>query len=68
MIVDFILPVIMSYISFFFCYYFVFHFITTNWYNKKIKSSSKPIYLPESAKQSTIFLCDLFNAENKFKT
>ena len=38
------------------------------WYHKNIKISSKPIYVEEFAKQNIIFLNDLFNTENEFKT
>ena len=37
------------------------------WYNKNIKINSKQIYLDEFAKQN-IFLHDLFNTENEFRS
>ena len=37
------------------------------WYNKNIKINSKPIYVQEFAK-NIVFLCDLFNTKNEFKT
>ena len=37
-------------------------------HNKNIKISSKPIYLEEFVKQNIIFLYDLFNTKNEFKT
>ena len=37
-------------------------------HDKNIKISSKPIYLEEFVKQNFIFLYDLFNTKNEFKT
>ena len=38
------------------------------WYNKNIKINSNPIYAEEFAKQNIIFLYDLLNTKDEFKT